>query len=99
MGNEGIENGHPFPSDALTLYKSPTSRRENQETSGCPCSAPSAPTTSAAFCGPGASSRRARSTRRARSEEHTSELQSLMRSSYAVFCLKNKKATTTDKYE
>src|SRR3546814_7462765 len=27
---------------------------------------------------------------RARSEEHTSELQSLMRISYAVFCLKNK---------
>src|SRR3546814_8399465 len=27
-----------------------------------------------------------------RSEEHTSELQSLMRTSYAVFCLKNKKA-------
>src|SRR3546814_3539804 len=26
-----------------------------------------------------------------RSEEHTSELQSLMRSSYAVFCWKNKK--------
>src|SRR3546814_8985003 len=26
----------------------------------------------------------------ARSEEHTSELQSLMRSSYAVFCLKTK---------
>src|SRR3546814_8229553 len=26
-----------------------------------------------------------------RSEEHTSELQSLMRLSYAVFCLKNKK--------
>src|SRR3546814_9589444 len=26
-----------------------------------------------------------------RSEEHTSELQSLMRSSYAVFCLKTKK--------
>src|SRR3546814_7224762 len=26
----------------------------------------------------------------ARSEEHTSELQSLMRISYAVFCLKNK---------
>src|SRR3546814_2886939 len=26
-----------------------------------------------------------------RSEEHTSELQSLMRTSYAVFCLKNKK--------
>src|SRR3546814_9488082 len=28
---------------------------------------------------------------RARSEEHTSELQSLMRISYAVFCLKQKK--------
>src|SRR3546814_8845449 len=34
---------------------------------------------------------------RFRSEEHTSELQSLMRISYAVFCLKNKnkKAITT----
>src|SRR3546814_7425876 len=29
-----------------------------------------------------------------RSEEHTSELQSLMRNSYAVFCLKKKKKTT-----
>src|SRR3546814_1487050 len=28
-----------------------------------------------------------------RSEEHTSELQSLMRISYAVFCVKNKKET------
>src|SRR3546814_4362447 len=30
-----------------------------------------------------------------RSEEHTSELQSLMRISYAVFCLKKKKTLTT----
>src|SRR3546814_9402642 len=30
---------------------------------------------------------------RFRSEEHTSELQSLMRISYAVFCLKKKKQT------
>src|SRR3546814_10238427 len=30
---------------------------------------------------------------RERSEEHTSELQSLMRISYAVFCLKKKKTT------
>src|SRR3546814_4115690 len=30
---------------------------------------------------------------RRRSEEHTSELQSLMRISYAVFCLKKKKTT------
>src|SRR3546814_7799936 len=33
-----------------------------------------------------------------RSEEHTSELQSLMRISYAVFCLKKKKQTTTPKH-
>src|SRR3546814_7287899 len=32
-----------------------------------------------------------RKARAARSEEHTSELQSLMRISYAVFCLKKKK--------
>src|SRR3546814_5220243 len=32
---------------------------------------------------------------RERSEEHTSELQSLMRISYAVFCLKKKKKTET----
>src|SRR3546814_1337219 len=31
-----------------------------------------------------------------RSEEHTSELQSLMRISYAVFCLKKKKQQTKD---
>src|SRR3546814_9115689 len=35
--------------------------------------------------------RRAESGREIRSEEHTSELQSLMRSSYAVFCLKKQK--------
>src|SRR3546814_8452241 len=32
----------------------------------------------------------------ARSEEHTSELQSLMRISYAVFCLKKKKKTNNN---
>src|SRR3546814_7701894 len=32
---------------------------------------------------------------RERSEEHTSELQSLMRISYAVFCLKQKKINKT----
>src|SRR3546814_9714789 len=32
---------------------------------------------------------------RSRSEEHTSELQSLMRSSYAVFCLKKKNKNNT----
>src|SRR3546814_1222124 len=34
--------------------------------------------------------RRTTNTMRVRSEEHTSELQSLMRNSYAVFCLKKK---------
>src|SRR3546814_3295119 len=38
-------------------------------------------------------SRRGAETRR-RSEEHTSELQSLMRTSYAVFCLKKKNNKT-----
>src|SRR3546814_5198067 len=33
-----------------------------------------------------------------RSEEHTSELQSLMRISYAVFCLKKKITDNTTKY-
>src|SRR3546814_7840184 len=35
----------------------------------------------------------ARASQQGRSEEHTSELQSLMRISYAVFCLKKKKKT------
>src|SRR3546814_1889833 len=34
-----------------------------------------------------------------RSEEHTSELQSLMRISYAVFCLKKKKNIQHNKYK
>src|SRR3546814_3421236 len=34
-----------------------------------------------------------------RSEEHTSELQSLMRISYAVFCLKKKRKQTIDTNE
>src|SRR3546814_7320744 len=34
-----------------------------------------------------------------RSEEHTSELQSLMRISYAVFCLKKKKKTIKNQHQ
>src|SRR3546814_5286099 len=50
-----------------------------------------------ARCGPRGGGRDARhdpghaSDRAGRSEEHTSELQSLMRISYAVFCLKKKR--------
>src|SRR3546814_2709294 len=40
----------------------------------------------------------ARSDSWSRSEEHTSELQSLMRISYAVFCLKKKKKTQHQRY-
>src|SRR3546814_5781906 len=40
-------------------------------------------------------SRGRRPARRCRSEEHTSELQSLMRISYAVFCSKKTKNTNT----
>src|SRR3546814_1663932 len=36
--------------------------------------------------------------KRRRSEEHTSELQSLMRISYAVFCLKKKKNNNEQQY-
>src|SRR3546814_4521440 len=40
-----------------------------------------------------------RAGKRGRSEEHTSELQSLMRISYAVFCLKKKKKKNTNNYK
>src|SRR3546814_6367781 len=43
------------------------------------------------------SARNGRPSNCARSEEHTSELQSLMRISYAVFCLKKKKYEKTRK--
>src|SRR3546814_1940718 len=42
---------------------------------------------------PGSMVSRVRAVGSTRSEEHTSELQSLMRISYAVFCLKKKKNT------
>src|SRR3546814_7699812 len=42
-------------------------------------------------------SRIAANNTRSRSEEHTSELQSLMRISYAVFCLKKKKSKIATK--
>src|SRR3546814_3281145 len=44
-------------------------------------------------------SRRPRNSQKSRSEEHTSELQSLMRISYAVFCLKKKKNKNTIIYD
>src|SRR3546814_20136087 len=67
-----------------TLFRS--APRRAADPTGCP--RPRGPSVLAR--GPRTASERAR---RGRSEEHTSELQSLMRISYAVFCLKNKKNT------
>src|SRR3546814_7944793 len=49
-----------------------------------------------AALGPSYARRAPRGNHRWRSEEHTSELQSLMRISYAVFCLKKKKQQEID---
>src|SRR3546814_5522911 len=46
----------------------------------------------------GAKRRPPQSAQPTRSEEHTSELQSLMRISYAVFCLKKKKRKRTKRH-
>src|SRR3546814_1302755 len=63
-----------------------------------PASSPPDSTASPFACPPIRQCRRCCEQRagRIRSEEHTSELQSLMRISYAVFCLKKKKKRTTN---
>src|SRR3546814_1580152 len=66
-----------------TLFRSPA--RWN---SSAPSNAPSRPAGPKPTFSPASATSCAR---RSRSEEHTSELQSLMRISYAVFCLKKKK--------
>src|SRR3546814_7292077 len=88
-----------------TLFRSPGSRspghrprrcRERAATAG---GRPRRPTACPGIgaCTPAAGRRDGRPC--ARSEEHTSELQSLMRISYAVFCLKKKKDTIIKFYE
>src|SRR3546814_4540342 len=98
------------PSESWDLMPSGAPRREQTGAASTqvehplrPCSCPP-PLQSASSpglasgCFPWGCSRRCRrsssSPRRARSEEHTSELQSLMRISYAVFCLKKKNLIT-----
>src|SRR3546814_7057379 len=61
----------------------------------CVASVTACPAVSAASLVAAAASVTAASVAAARSEEHTSELQSLMRISYAVFCLTKKKCTNT----
>src|SRR3546814_1819666 len=81
----------PYSSNSLPAAAAPASLAliganatppSASDTSDCVCSFSPLPSTD-------------RSTPLARSEEHTSELQSLMRISYAVFCLKKKTPTTT----
>src|SRR3546814_10732659 len=75
-------------SDLPILTRSRCSRSSAVLTATKPASASSARTASP-WVQPCSSSNQPPGTRR--SEEHTSELQSLMRISYAVFCLKKKK--------
>src|SRR3546814_3761534 len=70
------QNGAQCPATALVHGHMPVAR---------PCVRGIATVTAAA------SHSSSRAARAGRSEEHTSELQSLMRISYAVFCLKKKK--------
>src|SRR3546814_3099792 len=77
-----------------TLFRSPMaatpgSRRWSGTRAGSPFSTPRAGATARRGC---------RSNGIRRSEEHTSELQSLMRISYAVFCLKKKKKHKSTKH-
>src|SRR3546814_2836194 len=81
-----------------TLFRSPRSARSPRRRSppawyGCPPTRPRPrPGRGSPSCPSPAGTRRPGSAPgRGRSEEHTSELQSLMRISYAVFCLKKKK--------
>src|SRR3546814_3831523 len=89
-----------------TLFRSPPApkgRQANSPPSHCMCpgwariSALSSPAQGQAANG---ATRRpeGRTKRQSRSEEHTSELQSLMRTSYAVFCLTKKTTYTQDSY-
>src|SRR3546814_10173546 len=84
VARDVLHRAEPHPHPALPL-KGRVQQRHSRNRRG------SGATTHAAA----ASARGTRSASRARrvprSEEHTSELQSLMRISYAVFCLKKKK--------
>src|SRR3546814_9024302 len=80
-----------------TLFRSP--RRPPRRTArprAAPHPAPGRPPPPAPprGCAGGSGRAAGRRARPGRSEEHTSELQSLMRISYAVFCLKKKKKHT-----
>src|SRR3546814_10035779 len=87
-----------------TLFRSPSRKQESPKNDSARLSSRTAQDQSDGHPHPANQEsgdwRRNRSTREDshspwRSEEHTSELQSLMRISYAVFCLKKKKTNNT----
>src|SRR3546814_6240737 len=87
---DGYERGHGHP-PAYPMYRWPPSRAPTPALPpprGADAVRRSAPNLPAFSCVVHRTERQ-----RARSEEHTSELQSLMRISYAVFCLKKKNIT------
>src|SRR3546814_4980992 len=80
-----------FPYTTLFRSRHPCGGRAGSGTEpSSPCISPSASPVAVSARVPKSPLSRAPSPRPRRSEEHTSELQSLMRISYAVFCLKKK---------
>src|SRR3546814_9302913 len=79
-----------FPSDDIGSFPGCTCRRGEVTRRGLLARAGIHPENTQDHCRAGEDQRGV-----VRSEEHTSELQSLMRISYAVFCLKKKKQTKT----
>src|SRR3546814_6493776 len=75
------ERDSPFPAQGIAVHDLHSLR--------CQCLTDRVGRGEVLFCARGLSTVK-------RSEEHTSELQSLMRKSYAVFCLKKKKKPTKD---
>src|SRR3546814_4394397 len=80
----GLEPALPYGKQILSLLRLPISPRPHNFVAG----------RDDRSCRSSAELRIDRQARDIRSEEHTSELQSLMRISYAVFCLKKKKQFT-----
>src|SRR3546814_1054318 len=74
-----------------TLFRSCPRRNRNRAVRLCPSARPAHGAAIGTRPGRDRGENHPRATARGRSEEHTSELQSLMRISYAVFCLKQKK--------
>src|SRR3546814_5024315 len=80
-----------------TLFRSAFHRRDGASGGAAPAAGTAPRAASSAHADPDPLDRGGRADddrAHRRSEEHTSELQSLMRISYAVFCLKQKKTTT-----